>query len=356
MDWKDIEAKLQERVEDVCRHLLPNGHREGGEWVCGSLNGEEGRSLKVNLAGKLGIWKDFAGEHGGKTLLSLWLLARSLPRFGNAMGEAKKWLGVPDDFERRIQKPELNRRGAEAPSGNQPEDSGWKAVADTWAKCEPLTEGGPVWHYLVEQRRLDPFALEAFQVREFLSHGKWVIVFPYFAAPAESDTATVPTGKPLPEWLKFEALERLEVLKDGVPTGKKKKSEWTSRAPEKSLFGVQLSEHTLFKRCNHVLICEGEKDALTWASYGCATWSILPVSVPFGAKWKTKPAGKEELGRPSPNREWLDRNWDWLQTFETVFVQMDADEPGQRAAIDIINEIGPRRCRLVSLPEKEQAA
>jgi hypothetical protein len=32
------------------------------------------------------------------------------------------------------------------------------------------------------------------------------------------------------------------------------------------------------------MICEGEKDAVAWASYGCAAWGILPVSVPFGAK------------------------------------------------------------------------
>jgi hypothetical protein len=31
---------------------------------------------------------------------------------------------------------------------------------------------------------------------------------------------------------------------------------------------------------------------------------------------------------------------------------MDSDEAGQRAAADIITEIGPRRCRLVELPEK----
>ena len=86
---------------------------------------------------------------------------------------------------------------------------------------------------------------------------------------------------------------------------------------------------------------------MTWASYGSAAWGILPVSVPFGAKWK----GQNE-NLPSPNREWLDRNWVWLQGFETVYVAMDSDEAGQRAAADIITEIGPRRCRLVQLPEK----
>jgi twinkle protein len=73
---------------------------------------------------------------------------------------------------------------------------------------------------------------------------------------------------------------------------------------------------------------------------------VLPVSVPFGAKWKG-----QDKDRPSPNREWLDTCWDWLQGFETVLVAMDSDDAGRRAAADIIAEVGPRRCRLVELPK-----
>ena len=69
--------------------------------------------------------------------------------------------------------------------------------------------------------------------------------------------------------------------------------------------------------------------------------------LPFGAKWRS-PAN---ANRPSPNREWIDRDSGWLENFETIYVAMDMDAPGRRAAMDIINEIGPRRCRLVSLPD-----
>jgi hypothetical protein len=95
-----------------------------------------------------------------------------------------------------------------------------------------------------------------------------------------------------------------------------------------------------------LLITEGEKDTLSWASYGALGWGLLPVSVPFGAKWKG-----QDKARPSPNREWLDRCWPWMQQFEQVFVAMDSDDAGRRAAADLITEIGPRRCRLVELPE-----
>lgn len=343
MHWTDIEARLQDRIEEVCRHLFPNGKRVAGEFVVGSLAGEAGESLKINLTGKLGVWKDFAGDRGGKSLMSLWLQVRNLPKFGAAVVEAKRWLGLEDDFpQRRVQRaPAPNSHTfdrPDAPAG-QPDASSWSAVADTWAKCQPPTEGGPVWNYLTEERKLDPTVLEIYQVREYLSHGKWAMVFPYFA-PADTDAVIVRTGPAPPEWLKFEALDRYPGA-----DGKLKKKEWTSKAPEKSLFGIQLDAHPAFRACRHVLICEGEKDALSWAAYGCAGWGILPVSVPFGAKWKG-----QDKHRPSPNREWLDRAWDWLELFETVFVAMDADEAGQRAAADIINEIGPRRCRLVTLP------
>jgi len=193
---------------------------------------------------------------------------------------------------------------------------------------------------LVEKRGLDPQVLESFGVREQIAYGDWAMVFPYYATEEEGDSLVVIEAKaPAPCWLKFEKLGRVD--------GKKK--EWTTRGPLKSLFGVQMLDHPLYRKCRDVLICEGEKDALAWATFGCHEWGILPLSVPFGAKWKG-----QDKHRPSPNREWLDRDWDYLQNFETVYVQMDGDEPGQRAAADIIAEIGPRRCRLVKLPEMKE--
>jgi twinkle protein len=338
MDWQDIEAKLCERAEEVCRHLLPNGHREGANYVCGDLDGKPGDSLKVNLQGKAGVWRDFASDKGGKTLISLWCAVRGHP-FKVCIVEAKGFLGIRDDYERRIQ---AYPRPTQDQAQQQTESDTCRAVADMWQKQTPLADGSLVWNYLVQKRCLDPAALAAFQVREFVSHDNWVMVFPYFSVPNEADTNRANIGRavldatPVPDWLKFERLDRV--------AGKKK--EWTSRQPEKSLFGVHLSELPTYKDARHLLICEGEKDALTWASYGCHEWSVLPVSVPFGAKWKG-----QDKGRPSPNREWLDRCWQWMQGFETVFVAMDSDDAGKRAAADIITEIGARRCRLVELPK-----
>ena len=330
MDWRDVETKLQERALEVAQHLLPNGKREGSEWVCGNLDGQPGRSLKVNITGKVGVWCDFAdGGKCGKTLINLWCSVRN-KEFRVCIREAKEFLGIRDGF----QNPGVTNYPAPPV---KPDESASRKISDTWAQCLPPVEGGPVWRYLVDQRRLDPQAIAAYDIRETRCFGEWTMVYPYWTAPTV-DLVAVEIAPPIPAWLKFEKLARVE--------GKKK--EWTSPQPEKSLFGVQLSNHPAFRACRDVLICEGEKDAVAWASYGCAAWGILPVSVPFGAKWKG-----QNKGLPSPNREWLDRDWDWLQGFQNVYVAMDNDEPGQRAAADIITEIGPRRCRLVKLPEKQ---
>lgn len=333
MDWTDVEKQLVDRARDVCQHLLPDGHLEGVEWIAKNPtrgDRKEG-SFKVNT--RTGLWAEFAEGRGGKSLMSLWCYIRGA-EFKVCIVEAKQFLGIRDDWERRY-KP----ASAIAPSTpTDTDESAWKQVAATWKRCQPLTEGGPVWRYLVEQRRLEPAVLEIYGVREMISKNQWVMVFPYWPVP-DDDAPAVSLMDPCPAWLKFELLDRV----DGA------KREWVTRGAEKSLWGTQLSTTPAGRNCRHLLITEGEKDALSWASYGCMAWQILPVSVPFGAKWKG-----QEKGKPSPNREWLDRCWPWMQQFEQVFIAMDSDEAGLRSAADLVQEIGPRRCRLVELPEQTE--
>jgi len=145
------------------------------------------------------------------------------------------------------------------------------------AECQPLTEDGPVWNYLVGQRKIAPEVLKWFDVREVTSKGQWVMVLPYFAVVADDEQVNILGKTATPEWLKFEALERVG--------GKKR--EWTSKGPEKALWGMQLAARSEFKDARAAVICEGEKDSPTWASYGCHKWGVLPVSVPFGEKWNS---------------------------------------------------------------------
>ncbi len=74
MTPSELSDLLWNQVDRVARYLLPNGKKEAHEWVAGSVNGESGKSLKVNLAGKK-VWQDFAEGSGGD-LLDLWVAVR----------------------------------------------------------------------------------------------------------------------------------------------------------------------------------------------------------------------------------------------------------------------------------------
>ena len=91
----DIATLLAERAEDLCRHLLPGGHREGSEWRCGSVQGEAGKSMGVHLNGtKTGRWKDYNGGESGDPIDLIQACLR-LDK-GEAVQWAKSWLGIDD--------------------------------------------------------------------------------------------------------------------------------------------------------------------------------------------------------------------------------------------------------------------
>lgn len=102
----DLEAMLEGSAESLCHHLFPNGQVRGGFFEIGSIAGEPGRSLKVNLTvGRRGLWTDFADKdapngHGDL----LWLIAHS--RTGGdlrqAAAYARAWLGLDDIDPERL--------------------------------------------------------------------------------------------------------------------------------------------------------------------------------------------------------------------------------------------------------------
>ncbi|ELF8186786.1 bifunctional DNA primase/helicase, partial [Salmonella enterica subsp. enterica serovar Schwarzengrund] len=90
----ELSDLLWSQVDRVAPHLLPNGKKEGHEWVAGNVNGDKGNSLKVNLSGKK-KWADFAEGDGGD-MLDLWMACRGI-NLHQAMQEAKAFLGIKDD-------------------------------------------------------------------------------------------------------------------------------------------------------------------------------------------------------------------------------------------------------------------
>ena len=85
---REIELQARARCEALTRECLPGAIQEGHFLKCGSLGGERGSSLVVNLSGaNRGMWRDWSsGDQGDMTVL----VERT--KFGGDRGEAVKWL------------------------------------------------------------------------------------------------------------------------------------------------------------------------------------------------------------------------------------------------------------------------
>jgi twinkle protein len=84
-----------------------------------------------------------------------------------------------------------------------------------------------------------------------------------------------------------------------------------------------------------VIVTEGEIDALSVSEIQSNKWPV--VSIPTGASGAVK-AIKKSL--------------DWLQTFESVILMFDNDEPGQEAARKCAELFAPGKCKIASLPSR----
>ena len=51
IDAADLAQRLGEQAEDVCRHYLSNGRRQGNYWLVGDVRNAAGRSMFVRLKG-----------------------------------------------------------------------------------------------------------------------------------------------------------------------------------------------------------------------------------------------------------------------------------------------------------------
>lgn len=85
-----------------------------------------------------------------------------------------------------------------------------------------------------------------------------------------------------------------------------------------------------------VALVEGELDALAAAEYG-----IAALSVPFGG------------GKGAKQGQWIEAEFDRLSMFDTLFLALDDDGPGQEAVAEIVTRLGRERCRVVTLPRKD---
>ena len=139
----EIVGRLTSNIAALAKQLLPNGFRDGPEWRCGSVAGEQGKSLAICLAGKkTGVWKDFhSGECGDP--LDLIQACQRLDK-GGAVLWAKDWLGIGDRDQRSPLQPPPQPEHSEAPRQDNPNGP---LALDIWNKSQPAA-GTPVEAYL----------------------------------------------------------------------------------------------------------------------------------------------------------------------------------------------------------------
>lgn len=293
MTPSELSGLLWDQVERVAHYLLPNGKKDGHEWVAGSTDGEKGKSLKVNLAGKR-VWADFAAGEGGD-LLDLWIAVKDCS-LHQAMSEAKEFLGIKDDdhhFAAKQQK-----------KFSKPKPENIRKFIRKTDDC---------FAYL-ETRGISRETAEAYKVSSAVvwSHDEQrelpAIAFPY---------------------KRDDQLLQVKRISTERPNGKK--VIMAEGDCEPCLFGWQ----AMPKNIRIVVLCEGEIDCMSYHQYG-----LPALSVPFG-------------GGKGAKQQWIEFEYHNLDRFDEIWISMDGDEVGQAAAKEIASRLGEHRCRLVKLPHKD---
>lgn len=98
-DFKSAATSLLAQAESFLYKLFPLGYIEGNEFKIGSLSGEDGKSLSVNI--KTGVWKDFSSGEGGADLISLYAAKHNIKQY-----EALTQLG----FKEKPKKPSVKNK------------------------------------------------------------------------------------------------------------------------------------------------------------------------------------------------------------------------------------------------------
>lgn len=107
-DLPQIKDMLRDRIEDLCRALLPDGRRDGRLWVSHNpVTGDKGHepALKVALNRDTGAWTDWrSGDKGDVIGLIGYINTGRADAVGEALSWASDWLGL-----RRMDRAERDR-------------------------------------------------------------------------------------------------------------------------------------------------------------------------------------------------------------------------------------------------------
>jgi hypothetical protein len=98
-DLPEIKQGLQDRIEELCRQLLPHGRKEGGQWVCSNphVDGDARKipAMKIGLSRDRGAWRDWRnGPQGDVIALIAYCVTGSHRDTAAAMRWARDFLGI----------------------------------------------------------------------------------------------------------------------------------------------------------------------------------------------------------------------------------------------------------------------
>lgn len=159
LDVDEIVGMLTERVDALVDDLLPNARREGNERCVGSVGGEPGQSLRINVGAgsKRGWWKDFSSHDRQGN--ALWLIAHVACHgdVKEAVRWAKSWLKIDDSLPIDIERLRIEARAAADARRDQAAAERQKGIdraRSRWLQAQALSDGDPVTRYL-RARALD---------------------------------------------------------------------------------------------------------------------------------------------------------------------------------------------------------
>jgi putative DNA primase/helicase len=93
-DFDIVARAANNQIITLLQAWYPQGVIQKNEYCIGSIYGEAGQSMRVNIGDKkCGYWSDFAGDDSGTDLISLWAAKRSVT-LGKACRELAEQLGV----------------------------------------------------------------------------------------------------------------------------------------------------------------------------------------------------------------------------------------------------------------------
>lgn len=92
---EELSQKLADNCLSICQHLLPNGKKNGKYYEAGSVYGEKGKSLKVDLT--KARFADYASDDHGD-MLDLWKASKGISTMYEAIIDVADYFGLVEDF------------------------------------------------------------------------------------------------------------------------------------------------------------------------------------------------------------------------------------------------------------------